>query len=86
MTAEISFKLYELFFPIIKEETKARDIVTNIEKIIENKFVAEKDHLASKKDLAEMETRITKTIYIIGLVQFLAIVGSVLAIVTFMLK
>ena len=48
----------------------------------------EKDNLASKKDLAEMETRIerrmsdlNKSIYIVGVIQFIAIVGSVLAIV-----
>jgi hypothetical protein len=46
-----------------------------------------------KTDLAEMEKsiekvtkKITKSIYIVGLIQFLAIVGSVLAIVSFMLK
>ena len=49
--------------------------------------------MASKTDLGEMETRIekrvsevVKSIYIVGLIQFLAIVGSVLAIVSFMLK
>ena len=49
--------------------------------------------LASKIDLSEMETRIekrmsdiNKTIYIVGLIQFLGIVGSVLAIVNFMIK
>ncbi len=47
---------------------------------------SEKRILASKTDLAEMETKITKTIYIVGLIQFLAIVGSVLVIINFMLK
>jgi len=41
--------------------------------------------LASKADLATVESKLSKTIYLVGLVQFLAIVGSVLAIVTFML-
>ena len=41
--------------------------------------------LASKADLAMMEAKLSKTIYLVGLVQFLAIVGSVLAIITFML-
>lgn len=49
--------------------------------------------LASKIDLSEMETRIekrmsdiNKTIYLVSLIQFLGIVGSVLAIVNFMVK
>ncbi len=49
--------------------------------------------LASKIDLSEMETRIekrmsdiNKTIYLVSLIQFLGIVGSVLAIVNFMIK
>lgn len=53
----------------------------------------ENDNLASKKDLAEMETRIerrmsdlNKSIYIVGVILFIEIVGSVLAIVNFMLK
>lgn len=42
--------------------------------------------LALKTDLSEMESKITKTIYIVGLIQFLSIIGSVLAIINFMLK
>jgi len=43
-------------------------------------------HLATREDLAEVKSELTKTIYIVGLVQFLAIVGSVIAIMSFMLK
>lgn len=46
MTADISFKSYELFLPFIKEESKAKAIVTHIEAIIENRFDSEKDRLA----------------------------------------
>jgi hypothetical protein len=43
-------------------------------------------HNATKQDLAEIKSELSKTIYIVGLIQFITIVGSVLAIVTFMLK
>ena len=86
MTATQSLKLLELFRPFVQEEDKARELVTTIEEIIETKFEQDKKYLATKQDLAETEMRINKTIYIVGLVQFLAIVGSVLAIVNFMLK
>ena len=56
-------------------------------------LISLKSVLASKIDFAEMETRIekrmldiNKTIYVVGLIQFLAIVGSVLAIVNFAIK
>lgn len=46
-----------------------------------------------KTDLAEMEKsiekatkKIIKTIYIVGLIQYITIVGSILAILNFMLK
>lgn len=38
--------------------------------------------LATKEDIANMQ----KTIYIVGLIQFLAIIGSVIGIVNFMIK
>lgn len=45
-----------------------------------------KKTLASKTDWTQPESILSKTVYIVGFVQFLAIVGSVLAIVNFMLK
>ena len=42
--------------------------------------------LATKADLANVRADLMKSIYIVGLLQFLAIVGSVLAIFNFMLK
>lgn len=52
MNAEISFKLYELFIPIVKKESKAKEIVSSIEAIIDNKFTNAKDVLTTKEDLA----------------------------------
>lgn len=86
MNAETSLKLFNISLEFIKDKNKASEFVSKIEETIDQKFESEKRILASKTDLAEMETKITKTIYIVGLIQFLAIVGSVLAIINFMLK
>ncbi|TAH02430.1 MAG: hypothetical protein EAZ15_05110 [Sphingobacteriales bacterium] len=93
MNATISLKLFDITQEFIKDKDKAREFVAKIEETIDNKFNTEKSNLVSKLDLAEMETRvekrmsdINKTIYIVGLIQFIAIVGSVLAIVNFMIK
>lgn len=93
MNATTSLKLFDISLEFIKDKNKAREFVSKIEETINQKFESEKRILASKTDLTEMETRmekrmseISKTIYIVGLIQFLAIVGSVLAIVNFILK
>lgn len=90
MNASINLKLFDNTQDFIKD--KAREFVSKIEETIDEKFNSQKAVLVSKLDLAEMETRvekrmsdINKTIYIVGLIQFLAIVGSVLAIVNFMI-
>ncbi|MEY5047600.1 MAG: hypothetical protein RLZZ175_959 [Bacteroidota bacterium] len=86
MTAAQSIRLFEIFLPIVKEESKAKEIITNIEDVIENRFDKEKEILATKHDILEMKTEIMKTIYVVGLVQFLAIIGSVIAIMSFIMK
>jgi hypothetical protein len=45
-------------------------------------FENRKEVLATKEDIANVH----ESIYIVGLVQFLAIIGAVLAIVNFMIK
>ena len=93
MTATYSLNIYEILFPVIKNEAKTKELVQNIENVIDKKFDDKKDSIATKEDIfnirKEIETTKTdlhRTIYVVGLIQFLAIVGSVLAIVNFMLK
>jgi hypothetical protein len=86
MNASISLKLFDITQEFIKDKDKAREFVAKIEETIDNKFNTEKLAIASKIDLHETETRLNRTIYIVGLIQFIAIVGSVLAIVNFMIK
>ncbi|MFM2047954.1 MAG: hypothetical protein RI955_500 [Bacteroidota bacterium] len=62
MTSEISFKLYELFIPLVKEEAKAKDIVTNIENIIEHRFENETNRLVNKIDIANLRTEMKEDI------------------------
>lgn len=50
--------------------------------LIDSKFEMQQNHFLTKDDKVDL----MRTIYLVGLVQYLAIVGSVLAIVTFMLK
>ena len=62
ITANQTFRLYELFFPIIKSEEKTKEIIQNIESVIDNKFSSEKDRLATKEDLAKELGTIRKEI------------------------
>jgi hypothetical protein len=86
MNAEISLKLYELTQEFIKDNNKAKLFVSKIEETIEAKFDDKSKYLTNKTDLSELETKISNRIYMVGLIQFLAIVGSILAIINFMLK
>lgn len=86
MNAAISLRLFEITKEFVKDDDKAKEFVAKIEETIEQKFTEKTEILATKKDLSENKAELIKTIYIVGLVQFLAIVGSVLAIVNFMLK
>ena len=52
-----------------------------IEQTIDSKFEKQQQLFLTKQDKVD----IMRTIYLVGLVQFLAIAGSVFAIVTFML-
>ena len=41
---------------------------------------------ALKEDLAQVEVRLSSKIYIVGLVQFIAIVGTLISVIAFMLQ
>lgn len=93
MNAELSLKLFEIAQKFIKDKSEAKEFVTLVQDVVDDKlstkedvFSIKEDILLLKEDVAKYETRISRQIYIVGLVQFLAIVGSVLAIVNFMLK
>ncbi|MEY2829027.1 MAG: hypothetical protein RIQ33_885 [Bacteroidota bacterium] len=45
-----------LFIPLVKEDAKAKDILTNIENIIEHRFENETNRLVNKIDIANLRT------------------------------
>ncbi len=64
ITASQSLKLYEILNKNFKNEEDAKAVVKEIEAVIENRFQIERDRLATKEDLARMETRIV--LWIVG--------------------
>ena len=86
MNSATSFELLTITEEFISDKTKAKAFVQKLEQTIEMSVKARSMELARKADLVSLEAKLSRTIYLVGLVQFLAIVGSVLAIVTFMLK
>ena len=76
-------KLFELLKAKIGEK-EAEAFVEILETRVNNKFEEAKVTISTKEDLANLEVRLTKTIYIVGVVQYLAILASVIAIVKFL--
>lgn len=77
--ASLDVKAYEIFKATLGAEG-AEEVIECIESKVEKSLEHNQRNLATKQDLAELETRLTKAIVINGLIQFLAIGGSVLAI------
>ena len=67
-------------------EKEAEELVQFVKSEVKDQFDGKKDFFASKEDLANTKSDLIKTIYFVGLTQFLAIVGSVLLIFNFMVK
>lgn len=77
----LELKVYEMFKTRFSEQ-EATLVIDYFDAKAEEKISRKKDTFLVKEDKIEL----IKTIYIVGLVQFLAIVGSVLMILNFMLK
>ena len=72
-------------FQILKSkhgEKEAEELVLFVKNEVKAEFENRKEGLATKEDISSLH----KSMYILGLVQFLAIVGSVLMIVNFMVR
>lgn len=63
-------------------DNEAQQLVDFVKSEVSSEFNNRKDIFLTKEDKID----IMRSIYIVGIVQFLAIVGSVLAIMNFMLK
>ena len=69
------------------------DVLQEIDDRQRSEFEAKLDQLLTQKDKTELidriqkvETSVTRQIYIVGLIQFLAIVGALIGIINFALK
>ena len=65
-------------------EMEAQAVVEGIKQEVKNEFENKKDSLASKQDLSDLRSDLLRTIYLVGVIQLLGIIGSVIAIVRFM--
>lgn len=70
------FKIYEILNKHFKNESDAKELVTEIESVIEIRFLSERDRLATKEDLARAENKII--LWIVGFNTILA--GIIIAI------
>ena len=75
----LELKVYEIFKTKFTEQ-EAATVIEYFEKAAEDKINSKKDVFLTKDDKID----IMKSIYIVGIVQFLAIVGSVISIVAFL--
>lgn len=72
-------------FQILKAklgEQEAEQLVSFVKAEVKSEFDNKREILATKSDIFNMQ----KTICVVGLIQFLAIIGSVIGIVNFMIK
>lgn len=74
-------QLYEILKNKLGEE-EAHTLVELIQKEVKNEFLAIKEIFLTKEDKID----IMKSIYLVGVIQFLAIVTSVIGTVSFMLR
>ena len=64
-------------------EDQAQNLGEFIETKVKGEFNSRKDVFATKQDVFDLRADLLRTIYIVGIVQLVGIVGSVLAIVKF---
>ena len=93
MRNSIQIKLYDIFRKDLHlPDERARELVQTIDEAVKGEYadnlegVATKDFVRDfvKEEIHNLELKMTKAIYISSLIQFLAIVGSVIAIFNFM--
>ncbi|MFW0716902.1 hypothetical protein [Pedobacter sp. N23S346] len=83
-------------FQILKAklgEQEAEQLVSFVKEEVRSEFDNKRETLATKEDIAntkeyilQVKSELSKSIYLVGLIQFLAIVGAVIGIINFMMK
>ncbi|MDR0793931.1 MAG: hypothetical protein LBE82_11530 [Chitinophagaceae bacterium] len=92
----LELKVYDIFKTKLGD-TEAKAIIEYFEAKAEEKYEQKKDVLTTKEDLSniekslkteihQLELRLVKQIYWVNIIQFLATIGSILAILKFGLK
>jgi len=76
-------KLYELLKAKLGT-AEAEAFVALLDTKVENKFADKKDVLATKEDLSNLRAELLRAIYLVSVGQFLAIVGTIVALLNFM--
>jgi hypothetical protein len=75
MTASQSLRLYELTLEFVKDKDKAKEYVSKIEEVVDQKFKDKETVLTTKVDLAEAKLDIIKWMVATGI----AVTGLVVA-------
>jgi hypothetical protein len=98
MRNSIQIKLYDIFRKDLHlPDEKAQELVQTIDEAVKGEYVENLDGVATKEfvkeEIRRLELKIeqtkgelTRAIYFTNFIQFLAVVGSILAILTFMLR
>ena len=61
ITSSQSFEIYEILNRYFKNEKDAKALVKEIESVIDTRFQGERDRLATKEDVAKLETKISES-------------------------
>ncbi|MCX2431174.1 MULTISPECIES: hypothetical protein [unclassified Pedobacter] len=74
-------------------EQEAEQLVSFVKEEVRSEFDNKRETLATKEDIAntkeyilQVKSELSKFIYLVGLIQFLAIVGAVIGFINFMMK
>jgi hypothetical protein len=78
-------KLYQILKDRLGDK-EAAELVYFVSSEVRNEFDSRKEIFATKEDLGNVKSELMKSIYVVGLIQFLAITGSILAIINFAIK
>lgn len=76
-------------YQMLKErlgEKEAEELVYFVSSEVKNEFYSRKEIFATKEDLGIVRSELIKSIYFVGLIQFLFIAGAMVGIVNFMIK
>ncbi len=85
MTAAHTLSIYEILQPVIKNEQKTKELVQNIESVIDARIEEKKNGLATKEDIRIVEKSITDSFkWLVGIM--ITLFGLTITIMFFLVK